>query len=347
MDFNITIPDKSLIDRLVNKVNQKTKPVGSLGMLEEIAIRIGLVRQSLTPSLDNPCILVFAGDHGIAREKNVSAYPREVTYQMVYNFLSGGAAINVFARQNDIRLKVIDAGVNHDFGPHPSLVQQKVDYGTRSFLDGLAMTENQLQQALDYGRKVVDEVATAGTNIIGFGEMGIGNTASASMIMSRVCGIELDLCVGRGTGLDDRQLRVKLDLLTTASHRHANISEPLDVLQSFGGFEMAQMCGAMLRAAELHMVVLVDGFIATATFLVARALCPAIESYAIISHQSGEKGHKLMLDYLKMTPLINLNMRLGEGTGCAVAYPIVKSAVAFLNDMASFEEAGVSQKTDE
>lgn len=346
MDLNITIPDKSLIDQLIGKVNNKTKPVGSLGMLEEIAIQIGLIRQSLTPSLDNPCILVFASDHGIAREK-VSAYPQEVTHQMVYNFLSGGAAINIFARQNGISLRVIDAGVNHDFDTHPSLVQQKVGYGTQSFLDGPAMTKNQLQQALGYGKKVVDEVAVAGTNIIGFGEMGIGNTASASMIMSRVCGIELDQCVGRGTGLDDRQLRVKLDLLTAASHRHANISQPLDVLQSFGGFEMAQICGAMLRAAELHMVILVDGFIATAAFLVAQALCPAIKSYAIVSHQSGQNGHRLMLDYLKMTPLINLNMRLGEGTGCAVAYPIVKSAVAFLNDMASFEEAGVSQKTNE
>lgn len=346
MDFNITIPDKSLIDRLIRKVNHKTKPAGSLGMLEEIAIQVGLIRQSLTPSLDNPCILVFAGDHGIAKEK-VSAYPQEVTYQMVYNFLSGGAAINVFARQNSIGLRVIDAGVNHDFGAHPWLVQQKVDYGTRSFLDGPAMTKNQLQQALDYGKKVVNDVAAAGTNIIGFGEMGIGNTASASMIMSRICGIELNQCVGRGTGLDDRQVQLKYNLLTAASRMYPDISHPLDILQSFGGFEMVQMCGAMLRAAELHMVVLVDGFIATATFLVAQALCPAIKSYAIVCHRSGEKGHKLMLDYLKMTPLINLNMRLGEGTGCAVAYPIVKSAVAFLNDMASFEEAGVSQKTDE
>ena len=346
MDYNITTPDRRLATELTNKLNQKTKPVAALGRLEEIALQIGLVQQSLSPKLSNPYILVFAGDHGIARN-GVSAYPQEVTYQMVNNFLSGGAAINVFARQNGIGLKVIDAGVNYDFEPHPLLVRNKIGHGTRSFLTGAAMTEDQLQQAFGHGKAAVDEIASASSNIVGFGEMGIGNTASASMIMSRICEIELGHCVGRGTGLDDHQLEIKLNVLSEASKKHPQVFKPLEVLQVFGGFEIAQMCGAMLRAAELDMILLIDGFIATAAYLVAGALYPAIKAYSILCHQSEEKGHRLMTDYLQMKPLMDLNMRLGEGTGCAVAYPIVKSAVAFFNDMASFEEAGVSQKTTE
>lgn len=344
MAYNIALPDKRLIAELTNKLNQKTKPLAALGRLEEMAIQIGLIQQSLTPSLSNPCILVFAGDHGIAKE-GVSAYPQEVTCQMVYNFLSGGAAINVLARQNGIRIKVIDAGVNHDFQAHPSLIQHKVDYGTQSFLNRPAMTENQLHLALDYGRGVVNDAASEGSNIVGFGEMGIGNTASASMIMSRICEIELIHCVGRGTGLNNNQLQAKLNILSGSSKRHSNIFKPLEVLQTFGGFEIVQICGAMLRAAELGMVLLIDGFIATAAYLVAHALCPSIKAYSIFCHQSEEKGHQLMLDYLETKPLINLNMRLGEGTGCAVAYPIVKSAITFFNEMTSFKEAGVSQRT--
>ena len=344
MDFNITAPDKGIIQQLTDKVNKKTKPEGALGMLEAIAIQIGLIQQTVTPSLHRPAILVFAGDHGIAKE-GVSAYPQEVTYQMVYNFLSGGAAINVFARQNDIDLKVIDTGVNHDFEAHELLIRQKIAYGTESFLHAKAMTKDQVIEALNYGKQAVDNVVSAGTNILGFGEMGIGNTASASMIMNSITGVELFQCVGRGTGLDDEQLKVKYNLLLAAAERHAGVSYPIDVLQTFGGFEIVQMCGAMLRASELGVVVLIDGFIATAALLVAYAICPAVKSFCLPCHQSGEKGHSLMLEYLKMKPVINLDLRLGEGTGCALAYPIVKSAVAFLNEMASFDEAGVSQKT--
>ncbi|MDN5212214.1 nicotinate-nucleotide--dimethylbenzimidazole phosphoribosyltransferase [Fulvivirgaceae bacterium BMA12] len=346
MGYKIFPPKKDLLSELIEKVNGKTKPVGALGRLEQIAIQIGLIQQSLSPVLNKPYILVFAGDHGIARE-GVSAYPQAVTHQMVNNFLSGKAAINVFARQNAIGLKVIDAGVNYDFDPHVLLTRHKVDYGTRSFLHEKAMTKEQLQQALDYGEVAVDEIKSLGANIVGFGEMGIGNTASASMIMSRICGLELIHCVGRGTGLNDVQLQNKFGVLRAALDRHADVTDPLEVLQTFGGYEIAQMCGAMLRAAELQMVLLIDGFIATAAFLVAQQLCPAIKAYSVLCHQSEEKGHQQMVDFLKMKPLINLNMRLGEGTGCAVAYPIVNSAITFFNEMASFTEAGVSNRIDQ
>ena len=345
MGYKIAPPKKDLLSELIDKVNGKTKPVGALGRLEQIAIQIGLIQQSLHPALNDPHILVFAGDHGIAKE-GVSAYPQAVTHQMVNNFLSGGAAINVFARQNAIGLKVIDAGVNHDFDPHVLLTRHKVAYGTRSFLHEKAMTEDQLHQALDYGKIIVDEIQPSGSNIVGFGEMGIGNTAAASMIMSRICGLELTHCVGRGTGLDDRQLQNKFRVLKSALDVHANVTAPLEVLQTFGGYEIVQMCGAMLRAAELKMVLLIDGFIATTAFLIAQQLCPAIKAYGILCHQSDEKGHQFMVDYLKMKPLINLNMRLGEGTGCAVAYPIINSAITFFNEMASFAEAGVSNRVD-
>ena len=328
-----------------HKIDFKTKPLGALGRLEEIALQICLIQQTDKPELINPHILVFASDHGIANE-GVSAYPQDVTWQMVYNFLSGGAAINVFTKQHNIAVKVIDAGVNKDFDSIPNLISAKVDYGTKSFLHGKAMTELQLEECRKQAKLIVNEVIqTTKSNIIGFGEMGIGNTSSASLIMNCITGINLKDCIGKGTGLDDEQLAKKYEILNKALvNNKLDIQLPYDVLQTFGGFEIVMITEAMLEAYDKNCVIMVDGFIASAAFLVAHKINPSIIHNAIFCHQSDEKGHKLLLDYLQVKPLVNLNMRLGEGTGCAVAYPIIQSAVIFLNQMANFETAGVSNK---
>ena len=326
-----------------HKIDFKTKPLGSLGTLEKLSFQISTIQQSLSPRLTNPTIIVFAGDHGIANE-GVSAYPQEVTFQMVMNFLNGGAAINVFCRQNNIDLLVVDAGVNFDFEPNPKLLNTKVGNGTKSFLKSQAMTSEETKRCLSYGETIVNDLAKSGCNVIGFGEMGIGNTSSATMLMSHFCNLPIEDCVGRGTGLNDSQLANKINVLKKAQVLHTQFDSVESVLQTFGGFEIAQMCGAMMAAHNQNMVILVDGFIATAAFLVASKLSPEIKSNAIFCHLSDEFGHRNLLSYLGVEPLLQLNMRLGEGSGCAVAYPIIESAVAFLNQMASFESAGVSNK---
>jgi len=329
-------------EQIQHAIDTKTKPLGALGKLESVAFQIAKLQQTLTPKLASPSILTFAGDHGAANA-GVSAYPQEVTFQMVMNFLQGGAAINVFCRQNDIALQVVDAGVNFDFDDTPGLVDAKIAHGTANYLETQAMSKAQLDACLQQASDIVDGVVLSGCNIIGFGEMGIGNTASASLIMSAICELPIERCVGRGTGLDDAGLDRKLGLLTDAQEKHGEMSDPHQILQTFGGFEIAQICGAMLAAKRHGMVIMIDGFIATAAYLVAHAIDPAIDENAIFCHTSNEAGHQLMLDHLQAEPLINLEMRLGEGTGCAVAYPLIKSAVAFLNEMASFESAGVSE----
>ena len=289
-------------------------------------------------------MLVFAGDHGIVAE-GVSPYPQEVTYQMVFNFLVGGAAINVFCRQNGIDIKVVDAGVNFDFEPHPALIDAKIAKGTQSYLNGPAMSADQCEGALTRGAELAQVAFNGGSNVIGFGEMGIGNTSSASLLMSVLCGIPIEDCVGRGTGLDDAGLEKKKQILSRAlKNNPVDAGSPLDVLATFGGFEIAMMAGAMLKAAERGMVVLVDGFISSAALLAARAINRNVLDYCIFTHQSHEQGHQRLLACLEADPLVNLEMRLGEGSGAAVAYPLILSAVNFLNEMASFESAGVSQK---
>ncbi len=332
-----------LKEELQHKIDLKTKPLGALGILENLAFQISSVQNSLTPQLLNPTIVVFAADHGIAKE-GVSAYPQEVTFQMLMNFLQGGAAINVFSIQNKIALKVVDAGVNFDFEPNENLINAKISKGTKSFLQEKAMTETQLQQCFEKGNEIVTNVYKSNCNIIGFGEMGIGNTSSATMLMSYLCNLPIENCVGRGTGLNDTQLENKISILKKAQAFHGKIDNPNAVLQTFGGFEIAQMCGAMLTAFEKNMLILVDGFIATSAFLVAYKINPSIIANAIFCHLSDEFGHKNLLNNLVAEPLLKLNMRLGEGTGCAVAYPIIQSAVNFLNQMASFESAGVTNK---
>lgn len=331
-------------EKLQHKINFKTKPLGALGQLEKVALQIGEIQNTLSPKLLNPTIVVFAGDHGIANE-GVSAYPQEVTYQMVMNFLNGGAAINVFCKQHDVDIKIVDAGVNYQFDAHPKLIDAKVAPGTKSFLQNQAMTEAELQLCFENGKNIVNQIAQNGCNIIGFGEMGIGNTSSASLLMSAVCDMPIVLCTGRGTGLNDSQLQNKIAVLETAKSNHPAQLTALEALQTFGGFEIAQMCSAMIAAFDQNMVIMVDGFIATSAYLVAQQINPAIKTNAIFCHQSDEQGHQNLLKYLQAEPLLKLHMRLGEGTGCAMAYPIIQSAVLFLNEMASFEDAQVSNKS--
>lgn len=347
MKFNISSPDQAVKSTLHEKINNKTKPLGSLGNLEAVALQIGLIQQSLSPQLSNPTMLVFAGDHGIVAS-GVSPYPQAVTAQMVFNFLQGGAAINVFSRQHNMRLRVVDAGVNHDFAAHPDLTHAKVGFGTKNFLNEPAMTLLQCEQAMMCGYEIAKEEATAGCNVFGFGEMGIGNTSSASCLMSALCNLPIETCVGRGTGLDDAGLNQKTAILKQAINAHRLDGQaPLQVLATFGGFEIAMMAGAMLGAAKQKSVLLIDGFIATTALLAAYKLQPDILQYCVFTHCSGEAGHKKLLQHLGVTPLLDLGLRLGEGTGAALAYPLVQAAVNFLNEMASFESAGVSAKVDE
>ncbi|MDP2751969.1 MAG: nicotinate-nucleotide--dimethylbenzimidazole phosphoribosyltransferase [Rhodocyclaceae bacterium] len=335
---------------LQSKIDHKTKPLGSLGRLEELALQIGRIQNTLAPRLIAPHLLVCAGDHGAAKA-GISAYPQEVTWQMVENFLAGGAAINVLSRQAGMTLVVADAGVAHDFGVRPRLVDAKVAYGTDSYLDGAAMTPAQCLLAMTHGEKAFNTIATTGCNVIGFGEMGIGNTASASLMTHCLTGTPL--CVGRGTGLDDAGLARKQALLTQAlvlwpdtlpprqGEGWGGDGFPLAVLARYGGFEIAMLVGAMQAAAKARCLLLIDGFIVTSALLVAHALQPSILDYCVFAHRSGEPGHSVQLAYLKARPLLELDLRLGEGTGAALAYPILVSACAFLSDMASFESAGV------
>jgi nicotinate-nucleotide--dimethylbenzimidazole phosphoribosyltransferase len=344
-DFPIPFAGHRFAGELQEKINNKTKPLGALGKLENLALQIGCVQESLTPELRRPVILVFAGDHGIARE-GVSAYPQEVTYQMVMNFLAGGAAINVFAKQNAIMLRIVDAGVIGVFHDHPNLIMAKIAEGTANFLYGPAMTKEQCLAAIDRGGDLARLEIEAGSNVLGFGEMGIGNTSSAAILMCVLCGLPLDSCIGRGTGLDDSGFAHKLKVLSHAvAFNKVNVCQPLDVLASFGGFEIAMMVGAMFAAAQSQALLLIDGFIATAALLVAAKLRPEILSYAVYTHCSAETGHRAMLNYLQADPLLELNLRLGEGSGCALAFPLLLAAVNFLNDMASFSSAGVSVRS--
>ncbi len=345
--FAITAPDSLLAAALQHKIDRKTKPLGALGRLEALARQIGLVQQRLEPEIRQPHIVVFAGDHGAARA-GVSAYPQDVTWQMVENFLAGGAAINVFSRQMGLGLSVVDAGVNHDFGARPGLIDAKIGPGTQNYIDCPAMSPAQRDLALERGRGIAQALAGNGCNCVGFGEMGIGNTASASLITHCLVGAEHDAelytVTGRGTGLDDAGLFHKRSLLAQALARGGRPSDPLAVLAEYGGFEIAMMAGAMLGAAEKRMLVLVDGFIVTAALLVAHAINHHVLAYCVFAHRSQEPGHRVQLDFLQAQALMELDLRLGEGTGAALALPLVQAAVNFLNEMASFESAGVSDQ---
>ncbi len=334
----------TLIKDIQKKIDFKTKPIGSLGVLEKIALQISQIQNTLTPELNNPAVVVFAGDHGIVKNKPVSPYPQEVTQQMVLNFTQDGAAINVFCKQNNIDLYIVDAGVNGTFEYSEKLLNHKIADGTSDYSEGKSMSENQCKAALEAGKKVIQKLHNQGTNIVGFGEMGIGNTSAASLLMSYFTDTPIEKCVGKGTGLDDNGVNTKGEILRAVFDLHKNdIQNPIDVLTSFGGFEIVMLCGAILEAARLQMTILVDGFIVTSALLTAHAIDKNVLDYCIFSHTSGEQGHEKMLSYLNVKPILNLGMRLGEGSGVAVAYPIIQSAVNFLNEMATFESANVSE----
>jgi len=332
--------DAELSARLQRRIDQKTKPLGSLGLLEGLMRRLGEIQGREQPALVAPQVVVFAGDHGLAA-RGVSAYPSDVTWQMVENFLAGGAAVSVLARQHGLALTVVDAGVRHDFAPRPGLQIRKIAPGTADMHSAPAMSAAQCQAALAAGAETLRSLPG---NAVIFGEMGIGNTSAAALILARLSGQPIERCAGRGTGLDDAALQRKLELLRGVLARHPSAVEPLDVLATFGGFEIAQMVGALLQAAAERRVILVDGFIVSAAVLVAARLRPAVLQRCVFAHQSDESGHRLMLDQLNAQPLLQLGLRLGEGSGAALAWPLLESACRILAEMASFESAGVSNK---
>jgi len=332
---------QSITQRLQHRLDQLTKPRGSLGRLEALALQVGLIQQADAPQLHAPQLVVFAADHGLTAQ-GVSAYPSEVTAQMVENFLAGGAAVSVLARQHGLALTVVDAGVRRDFAPRDGLLIRKVAAGTADASLGPAMSTAQCAQAIEHGRSVVRELPG---NVLLLGEMGIGNTSSAALLLARLGGFEIDACVGRGTGLDDAGLAHKLAVLRGVLALHAASHEALQALAAFGGFEIAMMAGAALQAAQERRVIVVDGFIVGAAILVAAQLDPALLGCCVFSHHGDEAGHGLLLAHLGAQPLLQLGLRLGEGSGAALAWPLLDSAVRLLSQMASFESAGVSTQT--
>lgn len=344
--YTTTIAAKSnkLTKQITEKINNKTKPLGSLGVLEDVALQIGLIQNTTNPTIQKPSIVVFAADHGVTKNNSVSPFPQEVTQQMVLNFLNGGAAINVFCKQNNINLTIVDSGVNAEFEKQNKLIDAKIGKGTKDFTLAPAMSIVECKKALDKGREITNNIYNSGSNCIGFGEMGIGNTSSAALLMSHFTETTIKECVGKGTGLDDEGVLRKTKILEKAIQLHSkNILNPLDALACFGGFEIVMMCGAILEAAKLKMIIIIDGFIVTAALLAASKINKNVLDYCIFCHTSGEKGHQKMLTYLNATPLLNLGLRLGEGTGSALALPLIQSAVNFLNEMASFDSAEVSE----
>ena len=355
--MNISLPtladitDPALTQALQRKLDQKTKPLGSLGQLETLSMKLGQILGTESPTLEQPQLVVFAGDHGLAAH-GVSAYPSDVTWQMVENFLSGGAAVSVLARQHGIQLTVVDCGVKHDFlqnlppgATRPGLLVRKLasgEGGTADALNQPAMTQTQCHEAIANGQAVVKQLPG---NVLLLGEMGIGNTSAASLLLARLTGQDIAECTGAGTGLDDAAVLRKIGVLREVLQRHAAAITPLDALAAFGGFEMASMLGAVVQAAHERRVVMVDGFIASAVVLVAHAVQPLVLQRCVFAHRSGERGHALMLAQLKAQPLLDLGLRLGEGSGAALAWPLLQSACAVLREMASFAQAGVSTQT--
>jgi nicotinate-nucleotide--dimethylbenzimidazole phosphoribosyltransferase len=335
---------RQLRAELKRRIDDKTKPRGSLGRLEDLALQLGLIQGSLAPDVASAAVYVFAADHGIACE-GVSAYPQAVTAQMVRNFCEGGAAISVFARLNGLRLRVVDAGVAEPCAEHPLLLSRRIGPGTRNFAAEPAMTAAQRDAALHAGVELMREARAEGIRVVGFGDMGIGNTSSASVLTSLSVGAPLERCVGRGAGLDDAGLQRKLSVLHKAIASHRTPRKPLDRLRVFGGFEIAMLAGALLEAAQQRMVILVDGFIVSAALAIAAELEPAVLRCCVFCTRSAEPGHDLLLARFQATPLLDLGLRLGEGTGAALAYPLVKAAAAFLDEMATFESAQVSRKS--
>lgn len=331
--------DPKLRARLQHKIDNKTKPLGSLGRIEQLALQLGLILRADSPRLEQAQMLVCAGDHGIVKH-GVSAFPSDVTWQMVENFLAGGAAVSVLARQHGIALNVIDCGVNHDFAPRSGLIIRKIAYGTADSLQQAAMSTEQCQQAIQHGREIVKNLPG---NAVLLGEMGIGNTSAAALLLARLGDLDIADCTGAGTGLDHFAIARKVETLRLVLKRHAGASTPLEALACLGGFEIATLVGIVLQAAIENRVIVVDGFIASSAVLVATCLAPRVQQRCVYAHRSAESGHRLMLETLQATALLDLGLRLGEGSGAALAWPLLQSASDILCDMASFESAGVAR----
>ncbi|MBV8469101.1 MAG: nicotinate-nucleotide--dimethylbenzimidazole phosphoribosyltransferase [Burkholderiaceae bacterium] len=337
-----SLANPTLAAALQTRIDQKTKPLGALGQLETLMLRLGLILGTEAPALQEPQMMVFAGDHGLAA-RGVSAYPSDVTWQMVENFLAGGAAVSVLARQHGLALTVVDAGVRHDFAPRAGLEIAKIGAGTADALEGPAMSAAECSAAIESGRRLLRE--RPGNTVL-LGEMGIGNTSSAALLLARLTGQDIRACVGRGTGLDDAQLQRKTEILAQVLDRHPEAQAPLEALAAFGGFEIAMMVGTVLQAALEKRVIVVDGFIASSAVLVASQLQPAVLERCVFAHRSHEPGHRLMLQALQAEALLDLGLRLGEGSGAALAWPLLQSACRILAEMASFASAGVSEKSE-
>ena len=335
--------DAALAHEVQRRLDRLTKPPGSLGVLESLVHQLAQVQRSTHPRLRAPHAVVFAGDHG-ATLHGISAYPSAVTAQMVANFLAGGAAIAVFARTLGLELLVVDAGVAAPLPPHPRLRDAKVRAGTRDYVTGPALTREECALALGRGGELVDELAGHGCNALVLGEMGIGNTASSALLAHRLAGVPLEVAVGRGAGLDDAGLTRKREVLARAAARAPNAREPLDVLAEFGGLEIAMLAGALLALPRTRTLALLDGYIVGAAALVATRLDPAVAAHCVYAHVSAEPGHRALLDALDARPLLDLGLRLGEASGAALAWPLVLAAERMLNEMATFESAGVADR---
>lgn len=340
--FHIEKPDENLRPAIVDKINNLTKPKGSLGRLEEIAMQIALIQQTLTPALHKPQNIIFAADHGIVDE-GVSLSPKEVTWQQLSNFLHGGAGVNFLCRQHGFELKIVDAGVDYDLPYEKGIIDMKVRRGTRNYLYEAAMTQEEMDLCIERGAEMVRRCHEEGSNVLSFGEMGIGNTSSSSLWMTCFTGIPLKQCVGAGSGLNQQGIRHKYEILKRSMEHYNGDGSAIDIIRYFGGLEMVMAVGAMLQAAELKMLILVDGFIMTNCMLAAMQLYPAVKDYAIFGHCGDESGHKLILEYMQVKPLINLGLRLGEGTGAICAYPLVDSAVRMINEMDNFTHASITK----
>lgn len=349
--MNISRLKTKYLALIKRRIDQKTKPVGALGQLEVLATQLALIASNRqhefakSIQITKPTALVFAGDHGISVE-GVSIAPSDVTRQMVLNFIHGGAAINCFCRANNITLKVIDAGIikpiDDDIkAQHSNFIEQRLGSGTNNFAKQPAMTTMQVEQGLEYGKRIALEQIEQGCNLLILGEMGISNTSSAAAILAALTGANITDCVGSGTGINSAQLTRKKQLIDNALNRLQN-NDAKHILEQVGGFEIVQMVGAILATAEAGIAILVDGFIVSAAALLAKQINENVSDYLIFSHQSDESGHQLLLSKFNATPLLNLNLRLGEGTGAALALPLLLAAAHFYNDMTSFEQAGVT-----
>lgn len=342
--FDITLPDESLRDALQARIDDLTKPRGSLGRLEELAMQAGLIQHTLTPALHHPQNIIFAADHGIVSE-GVTVAPREVTFQQVCHFThpNGTGGINFLCRQHGFELKVVDAGVDADLPRDRGIIDRKIARGTDNFLHSPAMSPEQFDRCLATGAEIVRMCAAEGSNVLSFGEMGIGNTSASSIWMSRFTGTPIEDCVGAGSGLSPEGVRHKKEVLARSVEGYRGDGSPEDWMRWFGGFEMVMSVGAMLQAAEMHIIILVDGFIMGACMLGAAQMYPAVKAYAVFGHCGDEAGHRRMLEALGARPLLHLGLRLGEGTGALCAYPILDSAVRMINEMDRFSEASITK----